>query len=147
MGLSGVAGEYYVAAELSRRGFMASIMLRNNDSVDILASNLSGKKIFSVQVKTNQNGKREWILKKKAEEPINSLIYIFVSLKDGLTRPEFFLIPSLELSAIIKNDHIKWLSGIAKSGRTRNDSDMRKFRDYAGAYLEKWDILLSEAYP
>ena len=35
-GLSGIAGEYYVAAELSRKGFMASIMLRNNDTVDIL---------------------------------------------------------------------------------------------------------------
>ena len=42
-GLTGIAGEYYVAAELSRRGFMASITLRNNDSIDIHASHLVNK--------------------------------------------------------------------------------------------------------
>ena len=62
--LSGIAGEYYVAAELSRRGYLAAITLRNSDGVDILASNESGEKTFSVQVKTTQN-KRKWILGKK----------------------------------------------------------------------------------
>jgi hypothetical protein len=38
-GLTGIAGEYFVAAELSLRGFMASVTLRNNDSIDIHASN------------------------------------------------------------------------------------------------------------
>lgn len=32
--LSGVAGEYYVAAELSKRGYIASITLRNTKGVD-----------------------------------------------------------------------------------------------------------------
>ena len=34
-GLTGIAGEYFVAAELSLRGFMASVTLRNNESIDI----------------------------------------------------------------------------------------------------------------
>ncbi|PIW68446.1 MAG: aspartate ammonia-lyase, partial [Candidatus Omnitrophica bacterium CG12_big_fil_rev_8_21_14_0_65_42_8] len=33
--LSGVAGEYLVAGELSRRGYIASITLRNSKGVDI----------------------------------------------------------------------------------------------------------------
>ena len=65
--ITGIAGEYYVAAELSRRGFMASITLRNNDSVDILACEPQGFKTFAIQVKTIQNKSKRWPLNKKAE--------------------------------------------------------------------------------
>ncbi len=51
-GLSGIAGEYLVAGELSRRGCMASVTLRNNDSIDIHASKIGVTKIFAIQVKT-----------------------------------------------------------------------------------------------
>ena len=37
--LVGVAGEYLVAGELTLRGYIASITLRNSRGVDILASN------------------------------------------------------------------------------------------------------------
>jgi hypothetical protein len=37
--LAGVAGEYFVAAELSRRGWIASISLRNTRGIDILVTN------------------------------------------------------------------------------------------------------------
>jgi hypothetical protein len=37
--LAGVSGEYFVAAELSRRGFIASITMRNTRGIDILAIN------------------------------------------------------------------------------------------------------------
>jgi hypothetical protein len=40
-GITGIAGEYFVAAELSLRGYMASFTLRNNDSIDIHASKLA----------------------------------------------------------------------------------------------------------
>ena len=69
-GISGIAGEYFVAAELSRRGFMASVTLRNNDSVDIHASKLSSNKMFAIQVKTNQIGSRNWTLHQKAESHV-----------------------------------------------------------------------------
>jgi Holliday junction resolvase-like predicted endonuclease len=56
--LSGIAGEYYVAAELSRRGYLAAITLRNSEGIDILVSNIDGNKLFSIQVKTTQNKKK-----------------------------------------------------------------------------------------
>jgi len=37
--LVGVAGEYFVAAELSSLGYIASITLRNTKGIDILATN------------------------------------------------------------------------------------------------------------
>jgi len=41
---TGVAGEYFVAAELSRRGHIASISLRNTRGIDILATNQYGSR-------------------------------------------------------------------------------------------------------
>lgn len=56
-GLSGVAGEYLVAAELSRRGYIASITLRNTRGIDILASNADATRSVGIQVKTNQRAR------------------------------------------------------------------------------------------
>jgi Holliday junction resolvase-like predicted endonuclease len=66
--LCGVAGEYFVAAELSRRGYIASITLRNTRGIDILMSNADATETVGVQVKTNQRGVAEWILSEKIEE-------------------------------------------------------------------------------
>jgi hypothetical protein len=65
--LVGVAGEYFVAAELSLRGYLASITLRNSRGIDIIASNADGTKTVSIQVKTNKTGQAHWILNKKSE--------------------------------------------------------------------------------
>ena len=37
--LAGVAGEFYVAAELSRRNYLATLTQRNAKGIDVLASN------------------------------------------------------------------------------------------------------------
>ena len=66
-GLSGVAGEYFVAAELSRRGYLASITLRNTRGIDVLVTNADASKSAGIQVKTNQNSIKKWILNVKAK--------------------------------------------------------------------------------
>ncbi|HET8917244.1 MAG TPA: hypothetical protein VFN58_04295 [Candidatus Binatia bacterium] len=52
--LAGVAGEYFVAAELSRRGHIASISLRNTRGIDIIATNKAASRSITIQCKTNQ---------------------------------------------------------------------------------------------
>jgi hypothetical protein len=69
-GLSGVAGEYLVAAELSRRGYLASITLRNTRGIDILASNADATRSVGIQVKTNQHSSPSWVLNEKVEREI-----------------------------------------------------------------------------
>jgi hypothetical protein len=87
-GLSGVAGEYFVAAELSRRGYVASLTLRNTKGIDILASNLDATRSVGIQVKTNQGSGKGWVLNKKAEEDTaENLFYVFVRLNE-LDTPE-----------------------------------------------------------
>jgi hypothetical protein len=50
--LADVAGEYFVAAELSRRGFIASITLRNTRGIDIVVTNKDATKTVTIQCKT-----------------------------------------------------------------------------------------------
>ncbi len=52
---TGLAGEYFVAAELSRMGHLALISLRNWENVDILASRADGTRTVSIQVKTQKD--------------------------------------------------------------------------------------------
>jgi len=63
--LTGVAGEYFVAAELSKRGYIASITLRNTKGVDILCSNSETSKAIGIQVKTNSGSRKAGFYRKK----------------------------------------------------------------------------------
>ena len=61
--LVGVAGEYFAAAELSRRGYIASITLRNTKGIDIIATNEEGSKSINIQVKASSKSSRGLWLK------------------------------------------------------------------------------------
>ncbi|HAW57985.1 MAG TPA: aspartate ammonia-lyase, partial [Bacteroidales bacterium] len=65
--LSGCAGEYLVAGELSRRGFIASVTLRNSKGVDILVTNEKATKTAAIQVKTRYSKGTAWVMNEKAE--------------------------------------------------------------------------------
>src|SRR5918911_905978 len=79
--LSGVAGEYFVAAELSRRGYIASITLRNTRGVDVLVTNTAATRTVSIQVKTNQGSEKDWILSRNVERDFDeNLFFVFVNL-------------------------------------------------------------------
>ena len=141
-GLTGIAGEYFVAAELSRRGFMASITLRNNDSIDIHASRLADNKMFAIQVKTTQVKRRQWPLSVKAER-MNTInhFYVFVNLKGIDERPDYFIVPSEIVARTTRESHQLWLDKLGKRGQVHNDNPVRVFSDKEGEYLEKWDLL------
>lgn len=144
--LSGIAGEYYVAAELSRRGYLAAITLRNSDGIDILVSNQSGERTFSIQVKTTQN-KRKWILGKKVEEDTAAnKFYIFVNIPNELNSlPEYLIVRAKDLAKNIFEGHRNWLKETGKNGRIRKDSNARQFdpRYFPKNELLNWEELIS----
>jgi hypothetical protein len=141
-GITGIAGEYFVAGELSRRGYMASITLRNNESIDIHASHLESNKIFAIQVKTSQHAKRTWPVGEKAENRVSdNLFYIFVDLKDENERPDYFVVPSKAVARQVKEGHKKWLASPGRKGQSHKDTTMRHFNDREGNYLESWHFL------
>lgn len=140
-GLSGVAGEYFVAGELSRRGYIASITLRNTRGVDILVSGRDAARSAGIQVKTNQSSSKGWILTKKAETlKENGLFYVFVNL-NGAGAPTYHVVPSTVVAEYVSRTHSEWLSTLGRGGRQRKDSDIRKFWDHDDEWKDRWDAL------
>ena len=155
--LSGVAGEYLVAAELSRRGYVASLTLRNARGIDILASNAAASRSVGIQVKTNQDSRLGWLLNKKAEDySENRLFYVFVNLNGG-SQPDFYVVPSKIVSKAVRESHKYWLRTPGLRG-PHKDNPMRMFTDAAlqpilkqlekrgrptavAGYHNKWNLL------
>lgn len=141
--LSGIAGTYYVAAELSRRGYVALVTLKNTAGVDIFVSSEDSFKSIGIQVKTNQHNKRKgWLLSKKNEDIHNdNLIFVFVNMKEDGERPDFYIIPSVTLAEEVIKGHLKWLETPGKNGKEHNDNNMRMFGDKEEKHLENWNII------
>ena len=140
--LSGVAGEYYVAAELSALGYIASITLRNTKGIDIVCSNSDATKTVSIQVKTRRQRAREWMLNQKVEDYYaDNLFYVFVTLNDHEQAPDYFIVPSKVVADYSKVTHKEWLSTPGRSGAVHNDTPVRKFKDKEEKYMNRWDLL------
>ncbi len=140
--LCGISGEYFVAAELSKRGYIASITLRNTRGVDILASNVETSRTAAIQVKTNQGSKKAWILNEKAEKFSSpNHYYVFVSLRTTTGYPEFHIVPSSEVARYVKEGHSSWLRTPGKKGQIHKDTPMRQFLDTENRYLGRWELL------
>jgi hypothetical protein len=140
--LVGVSGEYFVAAELSRRGYVASITLRNTRGIDILAANADASQSVGIQVKTNRGKKKDWMLNEKAENDVaDTLFYVFVNLNGPDERPAYHVVPSKVVAAYVRETHRAWLSSPGRSGASHNDTAMRHFKDEANKYLDKWELL------
>lgn len=139
---AGVSGEYFVAAELTRRGYIASITLRNTKGIDILASNQNATRSLSIQVKTHQGSGTSWILGEKAEKNVTpNLFYVFVSLNNLNELPSFYIVPSKNVALSIKKFHKEWLGTLGRNDQPHNDNPMRLFKDDKDKYYEKWELL------
>ncbi|MER3496048.1 MAG: aspartate ammonia-lyase, partial [Armatimonadota bacterium] len=88
-----MAGEYFVAAELSRRGFIASISLRNTRGIDILATNAEATHSITIQCKTDQTLRSTWVLNVKCESFVaDDHFYVFVILSSPLERARYYIV-------------------------------------------------------
>ena len=131
--LCGTAGEYFAAGELSRRGFIASISLRNAKGVDILITSETSNESLNIQVKTSRNKKPVLILSEKNDKMISErFFYILVHMPETLPFPNFYIIPSSRVARYAYANHKRHL------GRGNPDASMRKFSDRSGRYLGKW---------
>jgi len=140
--LIGVSGEYFVAAELSRRGYVASITLRNTRGIDIVASNENGNKTVNIQVKTKSKGVPDWIVGKKTEAiREENMFYVFVSLKDQQEKSDYYIVPSTDAAKYITQRHQKWMDTPGKGGRPHSETNIRIWDDPDRKYLDRWDLL------
>lgn len=143
--LTGSAGEYFVAGELSRHGIVAALTMAGTDAFDILAINPRTKKNFSIQVKTTKKRSEGWLLSVKDEEVHGeNLYYVFVWLpNDDNEKPEYYIVPGEVVAQTIKTEHEAWLKTPGRGGKPHQNTNIRVFHlDHTNEdkrYYNRWD--------
>ena len=153
----GQTGEYLVAAELSRRGMIATTFTGNVPYYDIIASDENGRHA-AIQVKAIRGGSwqfdlrhfcgisfrgRKQILGRKVENPIRRLVCVLVVIdKTDKRNDRFFICTWRQLRDLIVVRHKSYL---ARHGGSRPVSpksyhtalDIQALRRFAG----KWPVI------
>jgi hypothetical protein len=94
-----LAGEYFVAAELYKRGYSVAMTLGNAKAVDLYAEKET--RTVNVQVKAIRNRKSVgWPIMQAKVLP--NIIYVFVCLNDVGLPPEYFVCTSDEARSRVK---------------------------------------------
>ena len=142
--LTGSAGEYFVAAELSRRGVVAALTMSGTDAFDILAVNKAGDS-YSIQVKTTQYEKKlRWLLSSKDEKP-KADFYVFVNLNGTEKQPDYYIMPATEVAAAIKEEHETWLAKPKRDGTAHKPINMRQIiLDQQDKSKDSWYLITGE---
>ncbi|MBU1626297.1 hypothetical protein KKB18_02920, partial [bacterium] len=126
--ITGSAGEFFVSAEIARRGAVATLTLKNTPSVDILATNLKNGTFANIQVKTRSlQNKQGWKLNYKVEEKSNikNHFYVFVKLKGENDLPDYYVITHNEFADFQKDKHQRWLLMKNTKGGEHKDNKIR----------------------
>ena len=77
--LTGISGEFFVAAELAKRNFQVSLTLGNAKGIDLYATNQISDKIFEIEVKTLRKKPNCFTL--NTQRLKQKKVFIFVYLK------------------------------------------------------------------
>lgn len=152
----GNASQFYVAAELCRKGLVAVITMGNCPNTDILCSNKEGTKFVHIQVKTFRPRDKDCSVGSKAERYYGDSFFWVLS---GIPEPsdkdqtfKYFIIPSKEMSRNVRKSFELWATTPGKKGQVR--SQVNTFRsvilppkkdNYSGwdvsPYLNKWSLI------
>jgi hypothetical protein len=154
--LVGHTGEYLIAAELSRRGLIATTFTNNVPHYDIIASDEAGRHV-SVQVKASRgsswqfgnitqyceitfDGKRQVVGDVKAC-PVHRLIVTFVKIEeDGNDR--FYILPWQGLRDLLVKGHKAFLAKHDGIRPQRWDSlHCAISENILRPYQDKWDTI------
>ena len=127
--------QYYVAAELSRRGYLVSFTLGNAETTDLIVIS-PNQKHFRVEVK-GQKTHNFWRFR-NPKTPNDNLYYILVylSLKKPLENPRFFILTCSE----IMNERKKYQESVTPRG---NYDDSQGGMNWGTSiqYENKWEKL------
>lgn len=119
---SHLAGEYFVAAELYRRGYSVAMTLGNAKAIDLFAER--DARTVNVQVKAIRNKKSVgWPIMRDAIK--DNIIYVFICINDPGQPPEYYICTSEEARERTKQYSTR---GIVDLSRVRDDQ-----------YRERWD--------
>lgn len=129
---SGIAGVYYVAAELSKLGYIALITTRNTKAAGIIAMNDKTGMTVAIEVKTCGISTSDsfWLLSARdLEKRPDNFVYVFVKLhKDGAH--DFYIVPAQFVMKNLEKQKVKTGSIWYYMTRERITS-----------FKQKWDLI------
>jgi len=127
--MTGMLGTYLAAAELTNKGLIVSITSRNAKGADLLATDQSYKKAWSIQVKTNRKAAGFWLLGAGYEVAASPThIYVFINLR-GDNRPDYYIVPSDQVAKL------------GRRSKASTGTDWYSFyREDGEKYQERWSI-------
>jgi hypothetical protein len=127
------ASQFYVAAELTRRGYLVSLTLGNAPVADLLV--VSPERYhFMVDVK-GQSTRNFWLIQRR--EPREDLYFVLVYLPRDKEPPRFFVLRSTELM----NRREEYRKHIESTGGKYKDEMGGINWTTAFEYEDRWDIL------
>lgn len=151
------ASQFYVAAELCRRGLVANVTLGNCPNVDILCTDKSATRFVHIQVKTFVPGDRTCSVGFKAEKDYGDSFFWVIAGIPSPNQPSpfhYFVIPSHEMAKHIRAQHEIWTAKPGKHDQKHDGST--KFRalvlppgeNHDGwkvdQYLNRWDLIMDK---
>lgn len=126
----GNASQFYVAAELCRRGLVAVVTMGNCPNTDILCSNKEGTKFVHIQVKTFRPHNKTCAVGAKAEKIYgDNFFWILGGIPETTDKDQtfqYFIIPSKEMGQNVRESFELWKQTPGRKGQVRNQNN--KFR-------------------
>ena len=170
--LVGNTGEYFVMAELLRRGVIAGLTPRNAPAFDILAT--CAERAVRIRVKTRNAAKsNSWQYRvrvpselKNKEIPLEECkeigkqlspfkhidaddFTVLVALREPTERPDFFVVPTRKVDEWLQEAFAEWIETPGNKGKQHNPANWlrRLGAEYAcryEPYRDDWDRLWGE---
>ena len=118
---TGVAGEFLVAGEISKRGWIATLTAKNTPDVDVLAVRPEGDTSARMQVKTRTPAYKYAFRVAKIRLTGARDFVVFVDLGGLDQRPRYWIVPAADAAKMITHEQVR-------------NSDLVDYED-------RWDLL------
>lgn len=105
-GILGIAGEYSVASEISRRGYYAQVTMGNLKRTDILVYNALNSKGATIEVKSKQDNEWPSVKGFPTGDP-HLLVFVDFQHKSINDRPDFYVLSADDWQDYLKNYTMK----------------------------------------
>jgi hypothetical protein len=141
--LTGASGEFLVAGELARRDWVPTLTPRGVQHTDVLARHAETGRMISVQVKTGTTAVFRLSNRDEQVGPATAQWYVFVRVGPVGSRPDFYVVPALVISALIYVGHRSAMeTPSSRTGEPKKDTAIRACKsNEIGAYQEQWELL------
>lgn len=105
---TGIAGEFFVAAELSKRGWIATPTAKNTPNVDVLAARPTGDLHARIQVKPRTSAyKYAHRVGREIKLVGDHDFLVLVDLGEAGDSPRFWIVPTRVAADLLRNEQIR----------------------------------------